>query len=81
MSCGRTRARSGATTACARAAPAQRARWTCTCCSTPARTVTQVHETADHVADEIHARLPGSVVVIHVEPDGVAGETDLGRRL
>ncbi|MEK7248000.1 MAG: cation diffusion facilitator family transporter [Chloroflexota bacterium] len=34
-----------------------------------ARTVTEVHETSDHIADEIHARLPGSVVVIHVEPD------------
>lgn len=32
-------------------------------------TVSAVHETADHVAEEIHARLPGSVVVIHVEPD------------
>ena len=34
-----------------------------------ARTVTEVHETSDHIADEIHTRLPGSVVVIHVEPD------------
>ena len=34
-----------------------------------ARTVTEVHDTSDHIADEIHARLPGSVVVIHVEPD------------
>jgi cation diffusion facilitator family transporter len=33
------------------------------------RTVTEVHETSDQIADEIHARLPGSVVVIHVEPD------------
>jgi cation diffusion facilitator family transporter len=33
------------------------------------RTVTEVHDTADHIADEIHARLNGSIVLIHVEPD------------
>jgi cation diffusion facilitator family transporter len=33
------------------------------------RTVTQVHETSDRIADDIHARLHGSIVVIHVEPD------------
>jgi len=31
--------------------------------------VHQAHEVADAIADEIHHRLPGSVVVIHVEPD------------
>ena len=44
-----------------------------------ARTVTEVHETSDHIADEIHSRLPGSVVVIHVEPDdGQEGDSDEG---
>ncbi len=33
------------------------------------RTVHDVHEVSDRVAEEIHGRLPGSVVVIHVEPD------------
>lgn len=33
------------------------------------RTVTDVHTTSDRVADDIRHRLPGSVVVIHVEPD------------
>jgi divalent metal cation (Fe/Co/Zn/Cd) transporter len=33
------------------------------------RTVHQVHEVSDHVSDEIHRRLPGSIVVIHVEPE------------
>jgi len=31
--------------------------------------VHQAHEVADAIADEIHERLPGTVVVIHVEPD------------
>jgi cation diffusion facilitator family transporter len=31
--------------------------------------VHQAHEVADAVSDEIHRRLPGTVVVIHVEPD------------
>jgi cation diffusion facilitator family transporter len=43
------------------------------------RTVTDVHTTSDHIADDIHARLPGSVVVIHVEPeDGTQGDSDEG---
>ena len=43
------------------------------------RTVTEVHETSDHLADEIHSRLPGSVVVIHVEPDdGQRRDSDEG---
>jgi cation diffusion facilitator family transporter len=33
------------------------------------RTVHEVHEVSDHVSDEIHRRLPGSIVVIHVEPE------------
>lgn len=33
------------------------------------RTVDEVHTVSDHISDEIHAALPGSVVVIHVEPD------------
>jgi cation diffusion facilitator family transporter len=41
------------------------------------RTVTEVHETSDRIADEIHRRLPGSIVVIHVEPDdGVVLSSD-----
>lgn len=36
-----------------------------------ARTVEEVHAVSDHIADDIHAALPGSVVVIHVEPEGV----------
>ena len=31
--------------------------------------VHQAHEVADAIADDIHSRLPGTVVVIHVEPD------------
>lgn len=43
------------------------------------RTVTEVHETSDHIEDEIRARLPGSVVVIHVEPgDGQERVSDGG---
>jgi divalent metal cation (Fe/Co/Zn/Cd) transporter len=39
--------------------------------------VTEVHETSDRIADEIHRRLPGSIVVIHVEPDdGVVLSSD-----
>lgn len=37
------------------------------------RSVAEVHETADHVSDDIRRRLPGSVVVIHVEPEGEPG--------
>jgi divalent metal cation (Fe/Co/Zn/Cd) transporter len=45
----------------------------------PARTVTDVHTSSDHIADEIHASLPGSVVVIHVEPDdGLTHESNEG---
>lgn len=33
------------------------------------QSVHQAHEVADAIADEIHQRLPGTVVVIHVEPD------------
>ena len=36
------------------------------------RSVHDVHEVSDRVSEEIHRRLPGSVVVIHVEPDEVA---------
>lgn len=44
-----------------------------------ARTVTEVHEASDHIADDIHSRLPGSVVLIHVEPDdGISHESDEG---
>lgn len=32
-------------------------------------TVHQAHELADAIADEIHQRFPGTVVVIHVEPN------------
>jgi cation diffusion facilitator family transporter len=39
------------------------------------RTVYDVHEVADQVADEIRQALPDSVVVIHVEPDGLAPDT------
>lgn len=43
------------------------------------RTVTEVHDTADHIADEMHDLLNGSIVLIHVEPDdGQAGEPDTG---
>ena len=43
------------------------------------RTVTDVHTTSDHIADEIRRRLPGSVVVIHPEPDdGPTKESDGG---
>jgi cation diffusion facilitator family transporter len=38
------------------------------------RTVYDVHEVADHVADEIRAALPGSEVVVHVEPDTLAAD-------
>jgi cation diffusion facilitator family transporter len=31
--------------------------------------VHQAHEVADAIADEIHQRLPGTVVVVHIEPD------------
>ncbi len=45
----------------------------------PARTVTAVHSASDHIADDIHARFPGAVVVIHVEPDdGLPHESDEG---
>jgi cation diffusion facilitator family transporter len=37
------------------------------------RTVHEVHEVSDHVSDEIHRRLPGSIVVIHVEPEDAQG--------
>jgi divalent metal cation (Fe/Co/Zn/Cd) transporter len=44
-----------------------------------ARNVTEVHNTSDRIADDIHARLPGAVVVIHVEPDdGVSHDSDEG---
>lgn len=33
------------------------------------RTVEEVHDTSDAISDAIHERLPGSIVVIHVEPD------------
>lgn len=33
------------------------------------QSVHQAHEVADTIADEIHQRLPGTVVVIHIEPD------------
>jgi divalent metal cation (Fe/Co/Zn/Cd) transporter len=36
------------------------------------RSVHDVHEVSDRVSEEIHRRLPGSVVVIHVEPDEAA---------
>jgi cation diffusion facilitator family transporter len=35
-------------------------------------TVAQVHAAADRISDEIRRRLPGSVVVIHPEPDSIA---------
>jgi cation diffusion facilitator family transporter len=35
----------------------------------PQRTVTEVHDTADAIADDIARALPGCVVVIHPEPD------------
>lgn len=33
------------------------------------RTIEDVHRVADHISDEIRQRLPGSVVVIHTEPE------------
>lgn len=33
------------------------------------RTIEDVHTVADHISDEIHRALPGSVVVIHTEPE------------
>jgi cation diffusion facilitator family transporter len=40
------------------------------------RTVEQVHAVSDAISEAIHTRLPGSIVVIHVEPDeGVASVT------
>jgi cation diffusion facilitator family transporter len=43
------------------------------------RPVHDVHTISDHIADEIHSRLPGSVVVIHVEPeDGLERPSDDG---
>jgi cation diffusion facilitator family transporter len=43
------------------------------------RPVRDVHTISDHIADEIHSRLPGSVVVIHVEPDdGLEHESEDG---
>ena len=35
----------------------------------PGRTIEDVHRVADHISDEIRRRLPGSVVVIHTEPE------------
>ncbi|MEO6197863.1 MAG: cation diffusion facilitator family transporter [Dehalococcoidia bacterium] len=35
----------------------------------PGRTIEDVHRVADHISDEIRRKLPGSVVVIHTEPD------------
>jgi cation diffusion facilitator family transporter len=34
----------------------------------PGRTIEDVHHVADRISDEIHAHLPGTVVVIHTEP-------------
>jgi cation diffusion facilitator family transporter len=43
------------------------------------RTVAEVHDTTDHIADEIRRKLPGSIVVIHVEPDdSVTRDSDDG---
>jgi divalent metal cation (Fe/Co/Zn/Cd) transporter len=35
----------------------------------PALTVEQVHPISDGIEHEIEARLPGTIAVIHVEPD------------
>lgn len=35
----------------------------------PDRSVADVHNIADQISDEIHARLPGTTVLIHAEPD------------
>ncbi len=35
----------------------------------PGRTIEDVHQVADHISDDIQQALPGSVVVIHTEPE------------
>jgi divalent metal cation (Fe/Co/Zn/Cd) transporter len=45
----------------------------------PQRTVTEVHDITDRIAEDIEARLPGCVVVVHPEPD--TGDTDTADRL
>lgn len=45
----------------------------------PERTVTDVHTTADAIAEDIQRALPGCVVVVHPEPD--TGEPDTADRL
>jgi cation diffusion facilitator family transporter len=45
----------------------------------PQRTVTQVHDTADAIADDIVRALPGCVVFVHPEPD--TGQPDTADRV
>jgi cation diffusion facilitator family transporter len=42
------------------------------------RTVADVHEASDHIEADIQQRLPGTVVVIHPEPDEGQERTSLG---
>ena len=59
----------GASIACAPAAPARTATSICTYWSHSDLTVEQVHPISESIEHEIEERLPGTIVVIHVEPD------------